>query len=188
MTDSTLFFDTDCISAFLWIDDTSIVIKLYGNRVAIPMQVYKELMACKGEASVIKARITELLNRKEAIIVDMEVDSEEYNLYTELAFGNGSETLMGRGEASCIALAKYRDGILASNNLKDVGKYIELYNLKHITTGDIIVEAYNKQMVTMEDAENMWSLMLRRRRKLGTATFAEYLSRSSNILSNDKID
>lgn len=37
------FFDTDCLSAFLWADNESILAKLYPGRIVIPRQVYNEL-------------------------------------------------------------------------------------------------------------------------------------------------
>ena len=38
-----LFFDTDCISAFLWVDNESILAKLFPGRIVIPKEVYDEL-------------------------------------------------------------------------------------------------------------------------------------------------
>lgn len=37
------FFDTDCLSAFLWINDTNILEVLYGGKIILPDQVYLEL-------------------------------------------------------------------------------------------------------------------------------------------------
>ena len=51
------------------------------------------------------------------------------------------EKIIGKGEAAAIALAKTYNGIIASNNLKDISKYIEKYNLEHVATGDILVAA-----------------------------------------------
>lgn len=50
---------------------------------------------------------------------------------------------MGCGEAAAIALAVENNGIIASNNTKDIIKAIEKYNLIRIKTGDILVKAYN---------------------------------------------
>lgn len=36
-----LFFDTDCLSAFLWINDTSILHELYGGQIVLPEPVYQ---------------------------------------------------------------------------------------------------------------------------------------------------
>lgn len=38
-----LFFDTDCLSAFLLINDTNILETLYGGNIVLPDQVYQEL-------------------------------------------------------------------------------------------------------------------------------------------------
>lgn len=42
MTD-IYFFDTDCISAFLWVRNESILAKLYPGRIVLPTQVYDEI-------------------------------------------------------------------------------------------------------------------------------------------------
>lgn len=49
--------------------------------------------------------------------------------------------MIGKGEAASISLAKEHNGIVASNNLSDIAYYIEKFKLKHITTGDILLES-----------------------------------------------
>ena len=177
LTEKELFFDTDCISAFLWIDNASIITKLYHKSIAIPIQVYNELQACRGQAIVLKERIDLMVSSGDAIIVDMEADSKEYEIYSSLAVNSTpGTTLIGRGEAACIALAKERNGILASNNMRDITKYIEEYNLEHITTGDILVEAYKSELLSKDEIENIWRDMLSKRRRLGAQSFEEYLN------------
>lgn len=43
MSDQKLFFDTDCLSAFLWVNEQAILSKLYPGRIIIPEPVYNEL-------------------------------------------------------------------------------------------------------------------------------------------------
>ena len=178
MTNETLCFDTDCIAAFLWIDDTSIVTKLYSGKIAIPKQVYAELSACKGRAMVLKDRIDQMISKGEAVCVDMDTDSVEYSIYSELALSPPTGVkIIGKGEAACIALAKENNGILASNNLSDIQEYVDKFKLKYTTTADIIVEAYQRAILTKEKAEGMWGEMIARRRRLGAESFGEYLSK-----------
>ena len=182
LTDKTLFFDNDCISAFLWINNTSIVTQLYKGRVAIPGQVYDELRMGRGAAKVLKERIDILVENGDAVIVHMDTGSPEYAIYSSLALAPPAGTrTIGRGEAACIALAKERNGILASNNLRDIKRYIEEYHLEHITTADIIVEAVDKKLITEKDAEDMWREMLARRRRIGANSFHEYLQMSGKL-------
>jgi len=61
MTDS-LFFDTDCISAFLWVNSQSLLAGLYPGRVVIPRPVYDELSY--PITPHLKQRIDYLINNK----------------------------------------------------------------------------------------------------------------------------
>ncbi len=38
-----MFFDTDCISSFLWINDTNILQALYAGKIVLPDPVYQEM-------------------------------------------------------------------------------------------------------------------------------------------------
>ena len=58
------------------------------------------------------------------------------------------DLIIGKGEASAIALAKVRGGAVASNNLRDVKAYVEEYGLELITTGDILKEALTRGLIT----------------------------------------
>ncbi|MCR5129595.1 MAG: hypothetical protein K6B69_16015 [Lachnospiraceae bacterium] len=172
----TMFFDNDCISAFLWVDNTDIITELYGDNIFVPTEVYNELIACQGPALKLKTQIEQMINNKKAFRVDMNVNSDEYSLFTELAIDppNG-ERIIGKGEAACIALAKEQHGLIASNNLKDISKYIERYSLAHTTTADILVEAFDKGIVSKAETEQLWAEMLSKRRRLGANSFEEYL-------------
>lgn len=86
--------------------------------------------------------------------------------------------IIGKGEAAAISLAKKNDGILAGNNLRDVKVYVDKFSLKHITTGDILVEALNKGYITETEGNSMWREMLKRRRMLPTSSFTEYLNKN----------
>ena len=78
-------------------------------------------------------------------------------------------------EAAGIAMARQRKGTLASNNLRDILPYVEKYEISHITTGDILIEAMNAEIITEVDGNTIWSDMIRKRRMLPTTTFSEYL-------------
>ncbi len=177
MTDS-IFFDNDCLSAFLWVKNESILVKLYPRQIYLPRQVYVELSA--PGISHLKARVDTLLDNKQISIAEISVGTDMYNLFYKLTKQTNENQKIGAGEAAAIALAKFKDGIIASNNLKDISFYIKEFNLKHITTGDILVEAYNKNYITEKEGNSIWSAMLAKRRKLGSKSFSEYLQ-SKNV-------
>ena len=72
-------------------------------------------------------------------------------------------------------MVKQRGGTLASNNLRDVRAYVEKYSLRHITTGDILREALEADLITIAEGDALWAEMIRKRRMLPAATFTEYL-------------
>lgn len=173
MTDD-LFFDTDCLSSFLWINDTNILHELYGGKMVLPEPVYQELSV--PNIPQLKQRADMMISSNDVSVKTIDTGTEEYKLYTELVRGEKGKKAIGRGEAGGIALAKTYNGILASNNYKDIALYIEKYNLRHIDTGQILVEALEKGLITEEDGNNIWAKMLARKRKLPASSFSEYLA------------
>ena len=171
MTD-TYFFDTDCVSAFLWVRNESILASLYPGRIILPSQVYDEIK-----------KVPPLLHRVDAMksaghlaIQSIDYGTDEYKDYRELAISPPTgEAIIGKGEAAAIALTKKNSGVLASNNLRDIKKFVEKYNLKHITTGDILVEALNQGLITEAEGNIIWTNMIAKQRMLPTATFTEFL-------------
>jgi predicted nucleic acid-binding protein len=166
------FFDTDCLSAFLWVREESILARLYAGRIILPAQVYNELQRVHH----LLARVDTLKNNGDLSVESMEAGSEEYIDYLQMT--TSPETgmrIIGSGEAAGIAMAKQRDGTLASNNLRDIRPYVEKYGISHITTGDILMEAMDAGIITEAEGNTIWSDMIRRRRMLPTTTFSEYL-------------
>jgi len=176
MTDS-YFFDTDCISAFLWVRNESILAKLYPKAIILPDHVYYEI---KKVPPLLK-RIDAMKDAGELRVQSIVVDTDEYNDYRSLAVNPPRGTkIIGKGEAACIALAKKYNGTLASNNLRDIMFYVKKYDLKHITTGDILVEALKRNIITEDEGNKIWANMIAKQRMLPTATFAEFLQEYEN--------
>lgn len=103
-------------------------------------------------------------------------------MYHKLAITpHKGEKTIGKGEAAAIALAKTYNGIIASNNLKDISKYIVKYNLKHVATGDILVSALNKGYIDITTGDKIWSKMIAKRRILPTDSFTEYIKKMNSL-------
>lgn len=176
---NSIFFDTDCISAFLWVNNESLLAKMYPRNIVIPKQVYDELSNPK--ISHLKKRIDALIENNIAIIQNIDIETEEYFLYRKLTTNPGENCkIIGKGEAASISLAKKYNGILGSNNLRDIKFYVEKFSLRHITTGDILVEAYEKKLITKKQANIIWENMLAKKRKLGANSFTQYLKNRKN--------
>lgn len=84
--------------------------------------------------------------------------------------------IIGRGEAASISFAKEKQGILASNNLRDISAYVTEYGLTHLTTGDILKMALDAGYIDESQGNTIWANMIARKRKLGYASFSDYLA------------
>lgn len=169
------FFDTDCLAAFLWVREESILEKLYPGKIILPAQVYEEIK----KVPHLQARADKMISNGVVQVESMMVDSDEYSDYVQMTSSENSLRIIGNGEAAGIAMVKHRGGTLASNNLRDIRIYVEKYQLNHITSGDIMIEALKTGLITEDEGNNIWAEMLRRRRWLPCATFSDYLKKHS---------
>lgn len=165
-----IFYDTDCLSCFVIIDDVTILKKLF-DKVIIPSEVYSEF----EKVSRLCRRVDLLVQENFVEIIDMDLDSEVYELFTSLFHGYHIGKEIGRGEAAAIALAVKNNGILASNNTKDIITAIKEYNLTRIKTGDILVKAFNEGFIDEEKGNKIWAKMLKKNRYLTADSFSDYL-------------
>lgn len=135
-----LIFDTDCLSAFLWVNQQSLLVQLYPGQIVIPSEVLAEL-SFPGIAHL-KARINLMIKNKDVKLASIQTGTEEYQLYRKMtAKPEPGHVIIGKGEAAAIALAKVQDGIVASNNLRDVTVYVSEMGLQLKTTGEILKDA-----------------------------------------------
>jgi predicted nucleic acid-binding protein len=173
LTDS-LYFDTDCLSAFLWVKAEHILESLHSGKIIIPQQVYSEL-SYPGTPQL-KTRIDALIDNGAATTQPILTDTPVFSLYSKLTSSpDEGHSIIGKGEAAAIALASASNGTVASNNLRDVAVYVSEFGLRHITTGDILIKALEASLITEDDGNTIWSAMLAKRRKIGAVSFTDYL-------------
>ncbi len=173
-----IFIDTDCIAAFLWVHDESLLAQLYPRRIVMPKPVYDEID--KPALGGMKQRIDQMISNGQLRVVELVFGTEEFDLFYKFTQApDEGHKIIGDGEASSIALAKSKNGIVGSNNFRDILSYIEEYNLEYTTTGMILIDAYKRGIITEEEGNNLWTKMLSKRRKLGANSFSEYLRNNS---------
>lgn len=130
MTDP-LFFDSDCILAFLWVREQNLLTLLYPGKIIIPKAAYDELSY--PTTPQLKERIDQLLQSGAANLASIDLGTEEFVLYHKRTISpDKGHKIIGPGEAASIALASVRNGIVASNNLKDIALYVKELGLRHI--------------------------------------------------------
>lgn len=169
-----VFFDTDCISSFLWTQTQHLLIHCFGSDMIIPRQVYSEI----SRVPHLRQRIDDMVTDGNLTIEDIQVNTDENTLYLDLTDHTRASSLplIGRGEAAAIVLTKKNNGILASNNLRDVSHYVNLYGLNHIATHDIMHKVVNDGVLTIAQADAIWIQMIAKKRKLPFRTYSDYLN------------
>jgi len=74
-----IFFDTDCISSFLWVDRTDILLNLYGTQIILPEQVLDELS--NPSVRHLTTKVNQLLSQNQIGTEKILVGTEESKLY-----------------------------------------------------------------------------------------------------------
>jgi hypothetical protein len=103
-----LFFDTDCISAFLWVNNESILSKLFPGRIVIPKEVYDELShPGVNRVKGLKAQVDLMLQAGNTTIESIMVGTDTYELYRKLtSHPDPGHKIIGHGETVPFHLQK----------------------------------------------------------------------------------
>ncbi len=167
-----LFLDTDCLSTFLCVGKENLVLQLYADRIGIPQQVYAELRIVRFMRNTVDA----LIKANRVVLYQITAGTDAGNLYLKLtAQPDRGFKMIGNGEAAAIVLTREYNGILGSNNMRDILPYIRLFNLQHRTSADIMAEALEHHLINEGQGNAIWRDMLQRNRKLPAETFSEFL-------------
>ena len=168
-----VFYDTDCLECFLFVDAGYILEKLF-SKIIIPEQVYNELMV-ENTPSVVKANFKKL---KEGFVEIREIPfaSQEFTTYKSIENGFWSETgkVCGSGESAAMALAHLNNGIVASNNLRDVEEYVESLDIGLITSSMILSRAVEKEIISENTASSLYAGMINNGINLPYDSFSRY--------------
>ena len=168
-----LFLDTDCLSTFLVVGRENLVLQLYAGRIGIPRQVYAEL----AKVRFMKDKVDALLKANRVVLYTIDAGTDAGALYLKLtAAPEEGFKVIGSGEAAAIVLSKEYNGILGSNNMRDILPYIRLYHLQHRTSADIMAEALEHHLINEGQGNVIWRDMLQRNRRLPAESFTDFLA------------
>lgn len=168
-----VFYDTDCLECFLFVDAGHILEELF-SKIIIPEQVYSEIMA-ENTPAIVKKNFKNLKNRF-VEIKEISFLSQEYTTYNLIKKGLWSKTgkICGSGESAAIILAHLNNGLVASNNLSDVEEYIESLDIELITSSMILSKAVERDIISKENADDLWKGMINKGIKLPKESFSDY--------------
>lgn len=168
-----IFFDTDCLSSFYWADQEVLLCQMFSDRMVIPKEVYVELSS--PAVPLLNKKLIQCVNMLKIEVKEILTGTQEFDLFFQLALAPEDNKGIGKGEAAAISLAKVYDGVIASNNLKDIAKYINKFGLEHLTTADILQEALELSFISEYEGNEIWEKMLSKKRKLPFPSFSDFL-------------
>ena len=168
MIEPPLVLDADFLSSFAWVGRLDILERLYGEGMILLDEVMNELDRVPHIAKSVQLLIGRGSTKPVSILADA---PEALELAKLLDAGR-----YGSGEAACMAYLKCNDGTLGSNNLSDVKAFCIENEKRLLTTADVLHEAYETGLVGLQEADEIWSKMLSKKRKLPAASFSDYLS------------
>ena len=77
-------------------------------------------------------------------------------------------------ESAAITIAHLNKGLVASNNLSDVEEYIESLDIELITSSMILSKAVERDIISKENANDLWKGMINKGIKLPKKSFSDY--------------
>lgn len=169
-----IFFDTDCLSAFLWVKREHLLFKAELGELVIPQEVFIELSnPCIRHLG---NRMRTMIEKGHVQTMAIMTGTDESKLFYQMVHSPPAGVRpIGKGEASALVLAQAYGGIVASNNLGDISAYVTQFALKRITTGYILAKALEKNLIDEPEGDRIWAEMLARKRRLPTDSFSAYL-------------
>ncbi|MBE6499656.1 MAG: nucleic acid-binding protein [Methanobrevibacter thaueri] len=167
-----VYCDTDCLSSFIDVNQIDLL-KLEFSKLIISSVVKEEFDQLPSNHHISRG-LNKMIQEGFIEIYDMDVTSPEYELYEKFL---DEDEDVGEGELSVIVLCIVKEGILASNNFRDVCEYVKRYNLNHITTSRILVKCYEDRHIDLNKGNEIWKDMIDKRIRLPERTFEIYLGK-----------
>lgn len=162
-----ILLDADVIIHFIKAGRVLYLPKIYPHRLLLLDIVQSELLRYQK----MKKYIENLTNRTDIELLICPDDIEIIKEYSYLT----DELGKGEGESACLAVAKYKKYVVASSNLKDIKKYCLENGITYITTMDILIEAWQKGIMSEEECDDFIRIVIDKESHLPCYSIQEYL-------------
>ncbi|MHA8066276.1 hypothetical protein V7S76_06290 [Aquirufa sp. ROCK2-A2] len=137
-TEPLILLDCDVIIHFTKAGQQLLLPKIFPKRLVILDKVKAELD--KRKKSIVA--LENFIEWSKIPVIPFPKEKEIHIEYARLT------SRMGDGEAACMAMAKHTKDFIASSNLKDIKTYCDLNGITYLTTMDILLEAFQKGIMS----------------------------------------
>ena len=165
--ETKILLDSDVVRHFINGGQLTKLALIFPERFIMLDKVKQELLRSKNLVQT----ITDFLNTSSIEQLPFPTSKEIIIEYAYLT------RRFGEGESACMAVAKHKRQYIASSNLNDIKEFCSKNEIKYYTTMDILVEAFKKNILTMEEC-NVFILDVKAKgSKLPVDSMEEYLHR-----------
>lgn len=180
-----VFYDSDCLVCFLVINQCDILQELF-SKIIVPLTVKEEILNPRTP-DIIKNNFNKLVEIGFVEIREIVYGTYEFDFYDSIKTKNFQKNKLpiGDGEAAVITLGYINKGIVASNNLSDVMDYVKKYGLNLITTAFILAMAYEQNIKTEKELNEIWNKMVDKGRKRSLPKVKSFTDYYSNMYIKD---
>jgi len=161
-----VLLDSDVIRHFLKGRQAQILPQLYPRRLAILDIVSAELFRSRHLRTPVENFITMFR------LIEISFPTDQIEVLSE--YSTLCET-RDEGESACMAYAKFYDHIVASSNIKDIKKYCIDNGITYLTTMDLLLEAYYKNLISKDDCTEFIRTVKESGSKLPVDTIDQYI-------------
>jgi predicted nucleic acid-binding protein len=151
MQDKKLIFDSTVLSNFLIANAAPLLCTRYLQRGVISWEVYDELSAGFRKEPALRG-IDQLFSEKSFGLVTL--SKKEHTFYITLLDS------LGKGEASCIALARFSGNIVATDD-KAARRICESHSIPCTGTIGILLAACREKHCDIDKADQLLSIMIK---------------------------
>jgi len=174
--DRSILIDADVISHFISAGEIELFPKIFSNNTIFLLdKVYDELARFNKRKPI----IDNMLSSGSLTILPFPDDQPEIS--KEYAYIKKS-LFKGDGESACMAVARYKDNIIASSNLKDISHYCNLHSIDYLTTMDFLCAALDKNLLSMNECDDFISKVILKGSKLPVLKMKLYRCRNIDFL------
>ena len=144
----SIVFNIDCLLNFLKVKRSDLLEKEF-KRIIISNKVFNTL-SNPSIPKYIRDELDLLLEKKFIKIEEINLNTDAFEIYYKIV-NNYDKKILGESEASSIALAVKNKKTLAFNNQSLIENYLEEYNIKCITTKDILNNLLDKNIISKRE-------------------------------------
>lgn len=160
------------MASFLYVNREDLL-KTNFSKIIISNIAYKKI-ASPSCPKLIKESLNGFIEESFIKVEEIHIPSTTFDSYCFI-MDHFSDKIISKSEAAALALAIKNNGMIGCNDLNVFKNCIEKYDLDYISSAEILLNSYQKKIISKDEVSKIWKKMNTYSVPLPTKTFLEYL-------------